>query len=407
MEKTILPASRLQEQLYQVYRKNPLTTEINLAFAFRTKNLNVGKLEWALNQIIARHENLRSNFFEDNGRLWQSISPSRRLKVASFSADDLRTFIRPFALQSDLLLRAAVKENLILLDFCHIITDGFSMAIFFRELDTLYSDLSPDYQAPAAADCQISSAAYEANKKFWQTLLQKPFLPHSLPADFPKKQAYGGRGGSQIAWLGAETTAAIRDCCKNLTVTPYIFYLTAFCRLLARHNRNQDVITGTNLACRGKANLRSIGLYTTMVPVRLSLSESMNTSDLLLTVNDLIRQILRHQHMDLSEILREKNLHDYRDIFPTLFTFEHEKMAQIRLGGKNCEFVPIPTKDSAFDCNLCCFPFKKKTGLLLIFRTDLFTPKHAAGYLDEYMDILVEMTETFSIPQKEKLQNSH
>jgi len=406
MKKIKIPASHLQEQFYEVYRKNPLTTEINLAFAFRAEKINVPKLEQALNRIIDRHENLRSNFIEEDGKVWQTIFSERTLQVESFSSDDLRTFIRPFSLQSDLLLRAAVKENLILLDFCHIITDGFSMALFFRELNAFYAGITPDYQPPAAKDCRIHSSLYETNRGYWQALLQKPFIPLSLPADFPKTHLYGGSGGSQIAWLGKESALAIRNCCKALSITPYIFYLSAFCRLLARQNQTQDVITGTNFACRGKANLRSIGLYTSMVPVRLSLPESMETKDLLMTVNTLVKNMLRHQHLALDEILREKNLHDYRDIFPTLFTFEHEKMAEIRLGGEKCEFVPIPTRDSAFDCNLCCFPFKEKTGLLMIFRSDLFSKKSAAAYLDAYMDILAEMTETFSIPPKEKLQDS-
>ena len=392
MGKIQIPASRLQVQLYDVYRKKPLSTDINLAFAFRAKKPDPAKLEEALNQIIARHENLRSNFFQKDGIVWQSIAPSRRLTLERFTEDDLHSFLRPFAIEKDLLIRAAIKDDLILLDFCHIITDGFSMAIFFRELDNLYSGLALNYQPPAAADCQIDSASYQANKSYWQSLLQKPFTPLSLPADFPKKQVYGGSGGSQIAWLSGRTTFAVRECCRKLSITPYIFYLSAFCRLLAKHAPGTDIITGTNVACRNKANLRSIGFYTTMLPVRLSISDRMSSRDLLLAVNTYVRKMLRHQHMDLGQLLAEKNLQDYRDIFPTLFTFEHVKMAEIRLGGKACEFVPIPTRDSAFDCNLCCFPFKKKSGLLFIYRTDIFSKESAVRYLNEYMEILSEMT---------------
>lgn len=79
MGKIQIPASKLQVQLYDVYRRNPLSTDINLAFAFRAKKPDPAKLEEALNQIIARHENLRSNFFQKDGIVWQSIAPSRRL----------------------------------------------------------------------------------------------------------------------------------------------------------------------------------------------------------------------------------------------------------------------------------------------------------------------------------------
>ncbi|MBQ7158224.1 MAG: hypothetical protein IJS09_02205 [Treponema sp.] len=401
------PASRLQQQLYSVYRKNPLNTDTNLAFGFRAKKIDVTKLEYALNQIIVRHENLRSNFSEKDGIIWQHVHSERHLTVEQFSGTALGTFIRPFSIENDLLIRAAVKDDIILLDFCHIITDGFSMAIFFRELDSFYGEVTPNYLPPTAKDCIIAPSTYEENKPYWLTLLQEPFTPLSLPADFPKTQLYSGRGASEIAWLKKETTAKIREQCKLLSITPYIFYLSAFCRLLKRHCAHQDIITGTNVSCRGRKNLRSIGLYTTMVPVRVNVQDTMSTTDLLLSVNAHIKETLRHQHLDLEKILHEKNLHDYRDIFPTLFSFEHEKMAEIRLGGKPCTFVPVPTKDSAFDCNLCCFPFKENAGLLLIYRADLFTKKTASRYLNEYMEILTEMTETFAVPEKEKLQNSH
>ena len=414
MTETQFPASRLQANIFRLYRANPQNTDLNLAFGFRAGRLSVPRLERALNQIIARHENLRANFIEGSGTdtaammtqtahseqaptVWQKIAPSRTLLIEPFTSDNLRDFIRPFRLESDLLIRAAVKDNIVLLDFSHIITDGFSMAIFFRELDAFYSGKEVPGQPPAAQDCLVPDRIFSANEPYWLSQLEKPGAHTFLPADFARTQPYGGSGASKIAWLGKKLTKAVQNKCRSLKITPFVLYLTAWCLFLAKETKCADVLTGTNFSCRTKGNLRSIGLYTTIVPVRISVPPlprtAAQTDTLLLAVHAHVREMLRHQQADMDSILEKKGLRDLRDVFSTLFTFEHEKMADIRLDGKKCEFVPIPTKDSGFDCNICCFPFKDEAALLLIYRKDLFTAKTASGFLTEFTDAIASLTE--------------
>ncbi len=409
------PASRLQTNLFRQYRANPQSTDLNLAFGFLADHLSVPRLERALNQIIARHENLRSNFIEESGAnttvtaenthiaqsaqaltIWQKIAPSRTLHIEQFTSDNLRDFIRPFRLESDLLIRAAVKDDTVLLDFSHIITDGFSMAIFFRELDTFYSGGEPSNQPPAAQDCLVPDQIFSANEPYWLSQLETPGARTFLPADFARTQTYGGSGASKVAWLGKKLTKAVQDKCRRLKITPFVLYLTAWCLFLAKATKSDDVLTGTNFSCRTKGNLRSIGFYATVVPVRISIPTLPRTAEqtdtLLLNVHAHVREMLRHQQADMDSVLEKKGLRDLRDVFSTLFSFEHEKMADIRLDGKKCEFVPIPTKDSGFDCNICCFPFRDEAALLLIYRKDLFTAKTARGFLTAFTDAITSLT---------------
>lgn len=385
-------ASCLQTNLYRKYQQNPALTNTNLAFGFRTKNLDRAKLERALNHIISRHENLRSNFFEEDGVVWQQIHAKRQLTVEPFLDDDVRTFIRPFCLERDLLIRAAVQDDLVLLDFCHIITDGFSMAIFFRELNALYAEETLPFQPPRARDCLVPAAVLCANEPYWLHTLEKPFTPLALPADFARASLYGGKGASLIATIGAKTTAAVRERCKQLRITPFVFYLSAFCLFLAKTCRTDDVITGTNFSCRNSHNLRAIGLFTTIAPVRVSVPATVNRDDFLLQMHAQVRTMLKHQQSDMDSVLAKKGLHDHRDVFRTLFSYEDARMADIRLGGKSCDFVPVPTKDAAFDCTLCFFPFKTKSAILYIYRSDLFRAQTAARYVDDYADMIATMT---------------
>ncbi|MBQ6779979.1 MAG: hypothetical protein IJP62_01975 [Treponema sp.] len=410
--------------LYFQYRKHPQSTNTNISFGFRAHKLDIARLESALNQIIARHEQLRSNFTEENGVVMQTIAPHRRLTVTRFVGNDFRKFNQPFCLEQDLLMRAAVKGDTVLLSFSHIITDGLSMAIFFRELNELYEapltsacEQSPLATAPHIVDCRIENEIFSANEPYWLHVTENAPSPLMLPSDLLANDAarsYGGAGGSLIATFGAETTAAVRAMCRRLAITPFVFYITAFCVFLARTCHATDVITGTNIACRTKANLRAIGLFATVVPVRLHVPAAwtnapcaqspsaaspcaMPSADardaLLLEMHRHIRASLCHKHVDMASVLARKGLSDWRDLFRTLFTYEDARMANIRLGGEPCEFVPVPSSHAAADFNICLFPFKTESRLLLIYRTDLFSAKTAAAYLDEYMDIVAEMAQ--------------
>ena len=396
METKTFPASRLQASLFHKYAADPHSTDSNLAFGFRARTLDVTRLEYALNQIIARHEQLRTNFYEADGTIYQTIHPARTITVASFSGKNLRAFLRPFDMTHDILVRAAVQKNVVLLDFCHIITDGFSMAIFFRELNALYNGETLSSAAPSVRDCLVPDQTFCANEPYWLKLLQKPCAPLSLPTDFSSSRMYGGAGNSVMAHIGAQTKAAVQTVCKRLSITPFVFYLSAFCLFMARHCDTDDVLIGTIFSCRNSRNLRSIGLYTTIAPVRVTVPVTANATvsardAFLLQMNAHIRQSLTHQQMDIDSILAQKGLRDMRDLFRTVFTFEDARMADIRLGGAPCEFVPVPTKDSAFDVNICFFPFKTESRLLMIYRSDLYRAQTAVRYLDEYTEMIAEM----------------
>ena len=386
-EDKIQPATAQERNVFALWKKNKNDTGINLAFGFKTQNLNVDKLEYALNQIIVRHDRLRSSFCEENECVIRKISENCRLFIEHFASKNLSDFIRPFNLEKAPLLRVAVQGETVLIDICHIVTDGFSMAVFFSELNMFYSGQPVRYNPtpiPPDNESELSS-----NTEFWASQFKNPFLPLRLPADKKGNAGlYGGDGSSLVHCIESSLTRRVQKVCRELSVTPFVFYFSAFMLFLAKESALDDVVTATNLSCRSPRTMRSIGLLARVAPVRFKLPESGTVKDFLLSVSLSVKSALLHQQFDTDELLARMGFSDLRDFSRTIFTFEHERIADIRLDGKKCEFVPIPSRHSASDLTLCFFPFKNQGLILSIFRTDLFSHQQIRKFLRHYEKII-------------------
>ncbi|MBQ4379195.1 MAG: hypothetical protein IJP61_08695 [Treponema sp.] len=387
---TQFPATAQERAVFNIWKKNRSDTGINLAFAFRAGNLDIRRLENAVNKIVSRHGALRSVFFEQAGCVFRKVFDEIRVEIELFESDDLRKFIRPFALENGPLFRIAVRKDIVCLDFCHIITDGFSMAIFFSELNAFYSGKDLLYKPSPIHSEDFNTI--QKNTDFWVSQFKRPFK--NLAVSFDKKKStgnsniYGGDGSSLVSGVGKRLTKKVRLLCQKLSVTPFIFYFSAFIIFLSRECSSKDVVTTTNFSCRNSHNLRLFGLLATTAPIRFFVDEQMSAFDFIRNMNEYIRDCLSHQNFDSEKLIESCGFSDLRDFSRTVFTYEHAKMADIRLDNKPCEFVPIPSRHSEADFTLCFFPFKNDGKILFIFRADLFSHIRARELLRHYLSVI-------------------
>ncbi|MCR4823659.1 MAG: hypothetical protein K5873_12400 [Treponema sp.] len=382
---TLEKASCQESSIFNLWQKNKSDTGINLAFGFKSENLDIGRLENAFNQIVSRHDRLRSIFLEKDGTVYRKILPSLTIKLDAFTSKNLRDFIQPFNLEEGPLIHIAYQENTVFLDICHIVTDGFSMAILFSELNDFYSGKKVSHLAPTIA--AEDEEKVKANTDFWAGYFQKPFKNLLLPADKSGKRSYGGDGNALLHSVNASLTKKIQSFCRNLAITPFILYFSAFLIFLYKVCGEEEVVTTTNLSCRSSKNIRSIGLLGTVAPIRMKLSPEMMAGDFLQKVNLYFREVMQHQNFDSEKLLNKTGFSDLRDFSRTTFTFEHPKMADIKLDGKNCTYVPIPSLHSQSDLTLCFFPFKSEGKILAIFRSDLFSLPQVRRFIRKYLNI--------------------
>ena len=399
-ENRIHPANSQERSLFHIWQKNKNDTGINLAFAFRAENLDAARFQAAINKIIARHEGLRSFFFEKDGIVFKKVLPHLQIEIKKLQSDDLRKFIRPFNLEEAPLFRIASRGNILCLDFCHAITDGLSMALFFSELNEFYSGKEVFY-SPSPAKIE-DTCEVQKNTLFWTNQFKNPFTPLSLPYDKKIPQEHGGEGSSIVQGLGKRLTKKVQQICRKLSVTPFVFYFSAFIRFLAQISASSDVITTTNFSCRNSHNLRQIGLLASSAPIRFNIDKKTSAIDLIKSMNDYIRSCLAHQNLDPEKLLEEFSFSDLRDFSRTIFTYEHEKIADIRLDGKKCSFIPIPSRHSAADFTLCLFPFNDEGKILFIFRADLFSHFRAREMIRNYISVIKKICDEIEIKTKNR-----
>ncbi len=391
----ILKASCLQTPVFKTFLSDKTNTNINLAFGFKVKSLDVERLKEAVNKIVERHDHLRSNFFIKDGALYEKIYKTRKIEVLPFTNKELSDFLKPFDLESEPLIRVSYKDNIVLVDFSHIIMDGFSFKNFFYELNEFYSGRRVLYTPPLAEHSNFTDEEFLEHTSYWEeyvkfyNLENECFTVTELPMDFTPLKKYGGEGAIDFGYIESKITEKIRKRCRKLNVTPFVFYMAAWFAFLFKACKKECVITGTNFSCRKRKNFRSIGLYTTTVPLRMDMSEDdfedeKLTDGFLLKVASVIKQGLMHQSLDLEALLKKHSFSDARELFNTLFVFEDERMTDIRLCGEKCEYVPIASQNSAMDLTFCFFPFKTEGRILAIYRKDKFSSGRIKSFLEEY-----------------------
>ena len=265
--------------------------------------LDVAALGWALGALVERHDVLRTAIGQVDGRAVQVVAPAGPLALPvcdlqalpvgrrAPAAERLARFEarRAFDLGHGPLLRAALlrlapREHRLVLTVHHIAADGWSMGVLLGELGTCYAarragrtpDLAPlpvrygDYAAwqrgPAAA------AARAAGVHYWRTQLAGAPADAGPPADRARGATRGGRGASRSFALGAGLTADLRALSRSTGTTLYMTLLAAFGVLLGRYGGQPEVVVGTPVAGRERAELGGlVGCFVNLLALRLDL----------------------------------------------------------------------------------------------------------------------------------------
>lgn len=133
-----IPATAAQMRVYTAQSMESDSTIYNVPYAFKVEELDANHLQDAVERLIARHEILRTHFENKGGNIIQVINDDVIYEIEQLYTDNISAFVRPFDLSKAPLFRVGYFENMVMIDMHHIITDGGSMPIFFRELNELY-----------------------------------------------------------------------------------------------------------------------------------------------------------------------------------------------------------------------------------------------------------------------------
>ncbi len=402
-EQREIPLSFPQEQLWFLSELDANNVSYNELFALRFLGvLNIVALEQSLNKIVARHAALRTNFATVNGQPVQFIAERLTLTFPVIDLSNLPACDRenevqrlateqaqkPFDLVSDSLIQATVvklteTEHIFLLRTHHIVWDGWSLGVMWRELAAFYNDLSQELpllpaQYPDFAVWQrqyLTGEVLDSLQTYWQQqLLDAPTLLE-LPTDRVRGVTQTFRGKHYRFVISKLLTEALIGLSRRQKVTLFMTLLAAFQTLLYRYTGQDDVVVGSPIANRDRSEFKDlIGYFVNTLVLRICLAGNPSFEDLLSRVRKVTLEAYSHRELPfekLVEILQPERSLSYTPLFQVMFMLL-EELPEIQMEGLRVSPLAIETGTTHFD--LALFIEKTSSGLIgeWEYNTDLF-----------------------------------
>ncbi|MES2695947.1 MAG: amino acid adenylation domain-containing protein, partial [Verrucomicrobiota bacterium] len=387
-EATDLPLSFAQERLWFLDQLEPGTPVYNLCQAVRMRGtLDLGALEKALNEIVRRHEILRTNFIAADGNPVQAIASTRTLTVDFVDASGAPAATREeevlgrlreesrrsFDFVNGLLLRALVvrvtaDEHVLMLTMHHIISDGWSIGVLYRELAALYveycggvaaalPELSIQFADYALWEReQMQGPALESSLAFWKKQLGTGLPVLDLPTDRPHPATPTSRGALETLTLSPALSSALKTLSQKENSTLFMTLLAAFDVLLYRWTGQEDIVVGSVVAGRRKTEIEKlIGFFVNTVVLRGDLSGSPTFREVLIRVRDSSLAAFAHQDLPFERLvqeLRPDRSSNRNPLFQVMFVLQNAPMAPAELPGLKLEPMDVDTGTTKFDLML-------------------------------------------------------
>jgi amino acid adenylation domain-containing protein len=424
-----LPLSFAQQRLWFVDQMVPGSPFFNVPFAVRVEgDLDVEVLEGGLNEIVRRHEALRTTFASRDGAPRQRIAPSLTLQIAVVEVAELpeadrefealrlaqREAERPFDLERGPLLRAGVirlgaADHIVLLTLHHIVSDEWSTRLLFQELLTLYEaalerrpsplpELSIQYADFAHWQRQwLSGDVLEEQLSYWkERLAGLPIL--ALPTDRPRPAQMTFRGAVHSMTLPLALTASLRALTRREGMTLFMTLLAGFQVLLSRYARQDDVVVGAPIANRNRSEIESlIGFFVNTLVLRADLSGNPSFRDVLGRVKEASLGAFVHQEVPfdlLVERLSPERHLSHTPLFQVAFAMESEARGTVA-PPRGLRLTPLDLSRRTSKCDLTLFAWEGTEGIACTFEysTDLFDAPTVTRMAEHYRILLERMVE--------------
>ena len=423
------PLSFAQERLWFLDQFDPGNPVYNIAVRVRfTGRLDVGVFEKSLNEVVQRHEILRTIFPLQNGKPVQKIlsKPAFKVSFVDFSKYSNSEKIKKtndwarkesqtrFDLQKGPLLKTSLlrlDENTheFLLTLHHIISDAGAFAIFFQELSVSYRafliGVNPDLpvisiQFGDYADWErnrVSEPMFQTHLDYWKRKLSGKLPVLQLPADHPRPSLQTHPGDQKLLSIPPGLVKKIKSLASAENVTPFMMLLSAFYLLLYRYSGQTDIFVGSTIANRSRGETRGlIGFFQNTLILREYLSGDVGFRQLLKQVRQTTLKAFDHQSVPfekLVEILQPERLLNMNPLFQAAFLYQNTPERQswrntLNLPGITAEPEVIHNGTAKFDITLGIEERENDMAASIEYNTDLFNADTIEQMLDHYQMLL-------------------
>ena len=420
-----VPLSYSQQRMWFLWQMEPDSPAYNVGGMARLRGvLDVGRFEAALQALIMRHETLRTTFPSVDGVAYQKVSPQTGVRMDWQDISALNETEReqrlqqladheahtPFNLETGPLLRACLvkageQEHYLVLTLHHIVTEGWAMDIFARELSALYeafiderlSPLSPlpvQYLDYSVWQRQwLESGERQRQLDYWTAQLgtEHPLL--ELPGDRPRPPVQSHQGELYRFDLSDALAARVRAFNVERGLTLFMTMTATLAVLLYRYSGQTDLRIGAPVANRIRPESEGlIGAFLNTQVLRCQLNGQMNVGELFEQVRHTVIEGQSHQDLPfdhLVEALQPPRSAAYNPLFQVMCNVQRWEFQQSRqLAGMTVEYLANDARATKFDLNLEVTDLDHRLGCCLTYSTDLFDEPRIARMAEHWRNLL-------------------
>jgi aspartate racemase len=424
-----IPLSFSQQRLWFLNQLDPGLPTYNIPDAFHLSGtLNVDALSHALNEIMRRHEVLRTTFPEVQGQPFQEINPAEPVQlqivdVSHLSGDERQAEIsrlgreesrRAFDLARDPMLRAMLlklneNEHILALTIHHIAADGWSLSLIKQELSALYNAFTSD-ASPALPKLPIQYADYalwqqkrmsghaiQNGMEYWKKKLAGPLPVLELTGDFPRPMVQTYDGANQSLQLSLALTEKLKELSLSENATLFMTLVAAFKTLLHRYTGQDDILLGSPVAGRDRTETeRLIGFFVNTIVMRTDVSGDPTFRELLRRVRETAVGAFAHQDTPFEKLaaeLQTERSRNHTPLFQVAFSLQSGLQERFNLQGLRAQRFSFEYGTAKFDLSL--FMLETAQGLKAVFeyRTDLFKASTIDRMLGHFHALLGSIVE--------------
>ncbi|MBW4611881.1 MAG: amino acid adenylation domain-containing protein [Desmonostoc vinosum HA7617-LM4] len=418
------PLSFAQERLWLLDQLESGISIYNMSGAILLKGrLNFIALEASINEIINRHEILRTSLAIADGQPIQTIKNEFKftlptLDLRNLSATERQPEVQrlltqeqkqPFDLTKPGLLRVTLLqlgelEHLMLFTIHHIIADVWSRGVFFGELTVLYEAFCVGKPSPLP-ELPIQYADYavwqrqwlreevlQTHLTYWQQQLQGDLPILNLPSDRPRSAIQTYQGASQSFLLPKSLTQALKDLSRREEVTLFMTLLAAFQTLLYRYTQQDDILVGSPFANRNREELEGlIGFLVNTLILRGDLSGNPSFRELLSRVREVVLGAIAHQDLPFEKFLETLKPHPslrHKPPFQVMFSLQNLPEIVLEMPEITLSLLEVENKTAFFDVVLSMRETEQGLTGTLEYNTDLFDADTITRMLGHFQTLL-------------------
>ncbi|ASZ13677.1 non-ribosomal peptide synthetase [Chitinophaga pendula] len=411
------PASPAQERMYYQHTLHENNTDFNITLPFLIEeNIDLSMLEKTLQQLVERHEGLRTGFFlQENGvvqKIFEEVTLGLEVLSEKNVSEALRQFARPFDLSVPPLIRSGwLKDqegrSFLLLDVHHIVADGSSLEILMKDLYKLYNKQSiiqlPVRYVDYAHWVKNNGDTLEKQRQYWKNSLSGELPQLELPVSGNIYEIERYVCTEKILSVTGDIYSKIKAKAAACEVSEFMLFLSAYYIMLSRMSGSEDIIIGTDVIGRTHHDLKEVvGTFINVLPLRIQVTADEQYTDFLLAVKSLVLNAYENQDLQFDQIVNMLGEHARRSANPIFdvhfaYTAAAEEIDVASKAGLKYLVLDKEHISSQYPFKLEAFAYQKRVDISFVYDNRLFEEDTIELLKEYFYNILTAILHNESI----------